>query len=73
MPFKKYLTQLKARNDAEGDFVRLASADAGMPDVTTWEELPAHLVAHKASYSMLASARDVWSKYQKLRQKTEKV
>lgn len=64
MPFKEYLTRLRPTHDAQGDFVRLAKADQELPDVKSWAELEAHLVSRKATYLMLDSAREVWSKYQ---------
>ncbi len=70
-PFTEYLAHLKPTHDAQGDFVRLARADHEMPAVESWAELEAHLVRSKATYAMLDTAKEVWSKYQKALKKDQ--
>jgi len=61
MTFKEYIAGLKGSHLAMGHFVLDAQGDPELPDVQSWEELEAHLVARKAKAEVLKSAREYWS------------
>ena len=61
MTFKEYIAGLKTGHLAMGHFLLDAQGDAELPDVQSWEELEAHLVAKEAKAEVLKSAREYWS------------
>ena len=64
MTFKQYLSARKAGSDAAGDFVRLARADATMPDVTTRDELTSYMGSRRDSYDVIEAGQLVWKDFQ---------
>ncbi len=64
MTFKQYLSARKAGSDAAGDFVRLARADATMPDVTSRDELKSYMGSRRDSYDAMEAGDLVWKDFQ---------
>ncbi|TYB83739.1 YozE family protein [Oceaniovalibus sp. ACAM 378] len=64
MTFKQFLTSLRPRNDAKGDFLRLARADPDFPDSESWEEIHSYMAKRHDNSVITDAAADVWNEYQ---------
>lgn len=63
MTFKEYVGARKAGLHALGDFIRMARADAALPDIHSWEELQAY-IERRGTFQEVEAARQVWADYQ---------
>ncbi len=63
MTFKDYINKRSPTYDEQGDFVRLAKASVGLPDVTSWSELKSHMERSRAPSHVIAAGELVWAKY----------
>lgn len=64
MTFKEYLSKRQARDNMQGDVVKDARSDSGMPDVESWDELKTYLEQKVADFAAIEAAQLVWSAYQ---------
>ena len=64
MTFKEYLAGAKVGYDAVGDFVRVARADPGMPDIRSSAELTTYVYGRR-DYQSIEAARQAWSNFER--------
>ena len=63
MTFREYISKRPPRYDEQGDFIRLAKANAALPDVASWRELKSHMEASGAPSRVMDAGERVWANY----------
>lgn len=58
--------------DDRGDFVRLALADAKMPDVEEWADLRPYVDKRHNNYRITEAGAAVWKEYEAAERKAER-
>jgi hypothetical protein len=67
LTFKEYLASRKAGYDRIGDFVRLARADAALPEIASESELLAYIYTKQDQVWTIEAGQSVWSDYLRVR------
>lgn len=62
--FRAYVQNATVTDDPEGDFVRDAKADRGLPDAQSWAELRDYLKTRGAVRNAIKAALHVWQAYE---------
>jgi hypothetical protein len=72
MTFKEYLAARRPRNDAQGDFVRLALRDENMPAIQSLRQLTSYLRSSATLSDWIEPGTRVWADYAKAAIRAEK-
>lgn len=73
MTFKEFMATCIARHDAQGDFIRLALADAGFPVGASFEELRQYMLKRHSSQTIADAGEFVWKDYRASERKARKI